>query len=126
MDMCAARRMLVDVAEGFIKAINSDPVVSQRLTKAPFTVNELEIDIDMTSYYGVYANAQFVGWINLERGMAYYYAFDVYDRKIDRYNSRVEPYYKSLDYVTVEKAIRAKEAENRPPAPQTMLFQTEL
>ncbi len=126
-EMCEARALLVDLVEGFIQKVNDDPVVSAQLTNGPFTADDLEVDILLESYYGKFVNAAFVGWIYLEQGMAYYYAFDIYDNRIDTYHSRVEPYYKSLTFVNIDKEIKEKMNANRPPAPQSQwIFQRQL
>lgn len=126
-EMCEARALLVDLVEGFISRVNDDPVLAAQLTNGPFTADELEVDILFESYYGKFVNAAFVGWIYLEQGMAYYYAFDIYDDRIDTFATRVEPYYKSLTFVTIDKEIKEKINENRPAAPQShVIFNRDL
>lgn len=98
-----ARMLLVDVAEGFLSRINNSPDVGMWMKPSPFTADQLEIYIDFQSFYDAYVDPFFVGWVVLENGMAYYYAYNVRITKFDFWHSRIEPYAKSRSYVEFER-----------------------
>ncbi len=125
-EVCSARELIVDVVEGFLKSVNDDGILAAKLTNAPLTANDLEIEITITSYYAQFTNCDMMGWIVLERGMVYFYAADVYDPHIDIFKARVEPYYKSLQYVTINREIKASEAEKQSAAPQGNIYKSTL
>lgn len=120
LELKEARDLLVDVVEGFLERLDQDWIVSSELSD-PFTADNLNIYINLESYWGLYGDPFYVGWIVLERGLAFYYAFDVKDNKIDWWHSRVEPYYKSHQYVVFEREAEERYRANLPPPPPTKL-----
>lgn len=102
MEVGPARQLLVDVTETFLEMVNAAPVAKE-LLPYPFDADHLEIYIYLESFHGEYVDPFYVGWIVLEKGMAYYYAFDLKDRELDYWHSRIEPYAKSRSYVKFER-----------------------
>lgn len=124
LEIKQARRLLVDVVEGLLLAINNNPIIAADLCENPFTSNNLEIYINFESFYCEYVDPFYVGWIQLDDGMACYYLATQKDMWLDQWHSRFEPYYKSAQFVRFER-----EAENMyintprplPPVKQTFL-----
>jgi hypothetical protein len=102
MEVGPSRQLLVDVAETFLEMVNNAPVAKE-LLPYPFDADHLEIYIYLESFHGEYVDPFYVGWIVLEKGMAYYYAFDLQDRELDYWHSRIEPYEKSRSFVKFER-----------------------
>lgn len=107
LEMDQARRLLVDVVEGLLERLNYNYAISQtmrnELGPVAFGPEHLEISINFESYYGLYDDPFFVGWVVLDKGTAYYYAFDIYECSADRWHSRIEPYFKSRSFVKIER-----------------------
>lgn len=118
LEVGPARQLLVDLVEGFLDRVNKSPVAAE-LIPYPFDANHLEIYIDFESFYGVHVDPFYVGWMVLEQGMAYYYAFDLKNMKKDFWDARIEPYDKSRSYVYLERAAEEhyKAKHVLPPTP---------
>lgn len=114
IEMCEARELLVDVAEGLLDKINHNKGVASLLDPYPLTADQLEIYIDFQSYYGLYADPFYIGWVVLEDGMAYYYAFTLKNTKLNSWEVRSEPYFKSRSFVFFEREAEKKYKEAHP------------
>lgn len=126
LEMCQARDLLVDVTEGFLERLNQSPVAKE-LMPYPFDAHHLEIYIYLESFHGEYVDPFYVGWIALEKGMAYYYAFDLnnhrpflHDQQIDEWHTRIEPYEKSRTYVLFERKALQHYGETHPKPESTL------
>ncbi|CDZ79749.1 hypothetical protein BN1013_00245 [Candidatus Rubidus massiliensis] len=106
-----AREALVDLVEGFLEDVNSDPILAKNLPR-PITPSDLEIYINYESYWTLYGDPLYVGWTLLQDGTAFYYAGDIKNRRIDYWHSRVEPYYKSYQTVAFSREAKNTEAFN--------------
>lgn len=98
-DICElwdARRMLVEIVEGFLDRFNNDPRLAQFARDGFFTPDNIDIYIVYESYMIKYIDPLYVNSVILEDGMVYYYAADVYTPATDVWHQRVEPYHKSL------------------------------
>lgn len=115
LEVGPARKLLVDVVEGFLNKLNADPVAYEMLPY-PFDADHMEVYIDFQSFHGEFVDPYFVGWAVLEHGMAYYYAFDLKNRKKDFWHSRIEPYEKSRSYVEFERAAELNYQLSHPQA----------
>lgn len=118
LEVGPARQLLVDVAEGLLDRLNS-PMTHYDIPPPnyPITADQLEIYVDFQSFYGEFVDPYFVGWMVLENGMAYYYAFTLKNCKLDCWNVRTEPYFKSHSYVMLERAAEAKYQKAHPKKP---------
>lgn len=119
LDVKEARDLIVDVTEEILKAINTNPLITDDLKYYPFTANNLEIYISFDSFYGRYVDPYKVGRIDLENGDVYIWADDVKDKLLYYWHYREEPYFKSREIRYMEKAAEEKyERENMtPPSP---------
>lgn len=113
IEMCPARELLVDVAENILERVNMAGFGSQ-IQPYPFTADQLEIYIDFESFYGVYCDPTYIGWIVLEEGMSYFYDFEVKDRSQDYWRARREPYAKSLSFVRLKREAEARYRKTHP------------
>lgn len=108
LDVRHARELLVDMVDDFLNKINSDPNLRPYLLY-PLTENCLEIYVDFESYYGLYVDWTFVGWMALKNGISYFYAFDIKKFDIiDWWHYRSEYFYKSRQIVAIERAVQAR------------------
>lgn len=110
LEMCQARGLLVDVVEGLLDRLNRN-IPRTTGFPYPFTAASLEIYIDFESYYSRYVDPYYIGWVVLENGMAWYYAFNAKDYTRDFWNVRHEPYFKSLSFAKIRRRAE-KEYEN--------------
>lgn len=112
LEVREARYLLVDIVEGLLEWINHDEV-AQKLRPYPFTADQLEIYVDFQCFYGLYVDPNYVGWMVLEKGTSFFYAFSVKDWDkdfLDRdfWNKRIEPYAKSRSFAMAEREAESK------------------
>jgi hypothetical protein len=113
MELSEARALLVDTVEGMLSRLNNSRV-GFSLQPYPLTADQLELYIDFQSFHGVHVDPFFIGWVALEQGMAYYYAFNLENDRLDFWNSRTEPYAKSRSFVMLERQGEAKYKAKHP------------
>jgi len=104
LEMCEARELLVDVVEGMLDRINSDPGIASQLTYMPLSSDQMEVSIVCETFWGQYGDSKYINWILLQDGMAHYYDQDIENRYLDIFYVRHEPYFKSLEFATIERA----------------------
>lgn len=97
MSVCSARDLLVDVVEDILEAFNRDPILIGQFTSYPLTANDLEVFINVDSFYVEYDDPFSVGWIKLWDGLVRYYAGDIKDHRMYCWHVRIEPYFKSRE-----------------------------
>lgn len=102
IELCQARDLVVDVVEGLLDRLNNSPA-SKLLSPFPLTPNQIHITIDFQSYHGLYVDPFYIGWVVVEDGMVYFYAFNLKDKTRDFWNARSEPYFKSKSFVHWER-----------------------
>lgn len=100
--MCEARALLVDVVEGLMERIQQYPEATVQLN-SDFTASNVDIYINFESYFGLYVDPFYIGWVVLEEGTSYFYAFSIKDNKTYWWNTRVEPYEKSFLFATTKR-----------------------
>lgn len=103
LEMCEARILLVEVVDGFLDRFNHSKAIGKIAYPYPMTEAQLELYINFESYYGIYVDPFYIGWIALEDGIAHYYAFTLKNQKLDLFNVRSEPFFKSRSFVHFEK-----------------------
>lgn len=106
LDVCESRELLVDIVEGFLERLNADPVITSSFAHMPITASDLEIYIALDSFFVEYDNPTFIAWISLIDGDVRIIDGALKDFRKDFWNSRVEPYWKSRDFVMIAKAAR--------------------
>ncbi len=114
LELCEARALLVDVVEGLLDRINHSKSASAFLDPYPLTADQLEIYINFESYYGIYDDPYYIGWVALEKGMSYFYAFNLKNKTKDFWSVRTEPYFKSRSFVLFEREGEQKYKESHP------------
>lgn len=123
LEMCEARQLLVDVAEGLLDRVNHSKGAATLVKPYPLTADQLEIYIDFESYYVRYADPYYIGWVVLEEGMSYFYAANLKNLKRDTWDVRTEPYAKSRSFVLYQREAEKKYQELHPVAtPQNSLL----
>lgn len=103
LTFCEARSLIVDLVEGFLDLINSNPQLSGQLADYPFSAYNLDVRINFESYYGKYSDEQYMGLIWLQNGCVHFYAFERKDYSIDHDQYRFEPYFKSRELALLKK-----------------------
>jgi hypothetical protein len=103
MEVREARMLLVDVVEGLLAELNKNPVLGPEFITYPLTPRQLEIYINFESYYGIYGDPYYVGWMKLEKDTSYFYAFDLKYPGLNVWDYRIEPYFKSREFVVYER-----------------------
>lgn len=104
LTLCEARELLVDVTEGIKDRVVNDEFLAGYLPIG-FDASNIEIFINLESYWGLYGDPMYIGWIILQEGMSYFYAFDLKDHhfQFTCWHSHVEPFYKSHQIVTFQR-----------------------
>lgn len=98
VDLCEGRDLIVKLVEGFLKRMNSDSNVAGSLHPYPLTADRLKINIEFESFYGRFIDPLYMGRINLEKGIVFYYTHDSLDPDTVHWKQRVEPYDKALRF----------------------------
>lgn len=115
-----ARDLLVDITDSFLIAINEDPTLGPLVNSFPLTSDNLEICIKFESYLGLYVDEIYVHWILLQDGWSHFYAFDltneynIWDRDCECWHHRTEPFYKSRQIVTIQRAAEEEYKAQHP------------
>lgn len=120
LEMCDARQLLVYVVEGLLERINAG-YPSYHLSPFPITADQLDISIIFECFYGIYDDPFYIGWITLQEGMAYYYAFNVENRKLDFWHTRNEAYFQSRLFAQEQKEAEDKYKAAHPVKPPSKL-----
>lgn len=116
MELCEARELLVDVVERFLYRLNTD-YIDPEFRPAPYTSDNLEIYINFESYYTMYADRFYIGWVCLEDGEAYYYASTLKNNKLAFWHKHQEPYFKSKSIARAHtEAEKVYKRTHQPPA----------
>lgn len=108
LDVCESRELLVDVVEGLLERLNADPAITSSFAHNPITASDLEIYIALDSFFVEYDNPTFIAWISLVDGDVRIIDGALKDFHKDFWNSRVEPYWKSHDFVMIARAARVE------------------
>ena len=103
LELREARFLLVDVVEGLLAELNKNPVIAPELITFPLRPEFLEIYINFESFHGEFVDPYYVGWMKLENGEAYYYAFDIKTPNRNKWDFRIEPYSKSREFTVFER-----------------------
>lgn len=121
LEVRQGREKLVDVVQGFLDHINEDPFLCEHLNGG-ITAYNLNININYEAYWGLYGDPKILGWTLLQDGMVYFYANDVKNREFTWWNSRVEPYYKSLQIVLFSREAEEEyDQDHNPPKSKSFL-----
>lgn len=108
LELCEARILLVDLVEGLLERINDDPVYAFFPAPYPLTPDQLEIYIEFESFHGKFVDPFYIGWMILEKGMTYFYAFNIKDQDNDTWNYRYETYEQSRTFANDQRQAEEK------------------
>lgn len=106
LDLCESRELLVDIVEGLLERLNKDPVILASFAHQPITASDLEIYLSFESFYVEYDNPTFIAWVSLLDGDVRIFDGVLKDFRKDYWNSRVESYVRSRDYVMITRKAR--------------------
>lgn len=115
LDLCEARSLLVDVIEGMADYV--------KLSGVPLSVNDIDLRINFESFFGLYVDPLYNGYILLQDGVVGYYAFKdkVKDNTENFWYERIEPYFKSYQFVTVTRKAEESYRNAHPLHPPSTL-----
>lgn len=124
LELQEARAQLVDLVEEFLETLHANLETSMNL-QDNFSADNLQIYVDFQTYWGLYGDPFYIGWMVLEDGLVYYYDFDVKNRNVDYWYSRIESYNKSKEVVQIERESEEDYQNSLPPKKESK-FQNKL
>ena len=104
LEVCQCRDLLVSVTEGLLERMNASPSVAASFDHFPITADDLEFYFSFESYDIEFNDGTYIAWMSLHDGTVRYLNGLVKNPRIDFWDARVEPYYKSLQFVQIERA----------------------
>lgn len=108
LELCDARKLIIDVSEGMLDQLNSNPVLVPEFTNYAFYPFNLEIYIDFESYFTRYVDPFYIKWISMENAVITYYSADVTDNDKNSWHARKEAYNTSRDIVFYQRLAEDK------------------
>lgn len=122
LELEEGRAFFVDVVEGLLQELNKSAAIKSRMENGSVSADDLEIYISFESFYMEYVDPTDVVWIVLKKGIVTMYMGSIKDvtRNKDFWDQRIEPYYKSKQFVMLE---READVMYRP-APQKNQFES--
>lgn len=109
LELCEARDLMVTVVEGLLERMNASSGVTGSFDHFPIVAEDLELYFSFESYYIEYNDTSYIAWMSLHDGLVRYLDGLIKNPRIDFWHSRIEPYYKSLQFVQITRA--SEEAE---------------
>ncbi len=103
LEIREARMILVDLVEGLLAELNRNPILGAEFIQYPLNEGNLEIYINFESFHGLFVDPYYVSYIKLEDGEAKFYAFDNKYNGVNLWDYRIEPYFKSREFVIFER-----------------------
>lgn len=104
LELCEARDLLVTVVEGLLERMNASAGVTGSFDHFPIVADDLELYFSFESYDIEYNDGTYIAWMSLHDGTVRYLSGLIKNPRIDFWNTRVEPYYKSLEFVQITRA----------------------
>lgn len=108
IELCDARKLIIDVSEGLLEQLNSNPELIPEFTYHAFYPFNLEIYIDFESYFIRYVDPFYVRWITMEDAQIIFYTADVTDTDKKGWHARKESYNTSRDIVFYQRLAEDK------------------
>ncbi|GEM_PF-2299348 len=105
-DIPGARRLMVKLVTDLLGRLNDSSMLAAAQQGIPFTTDNLYVDIEYTSFYGVYDDPLYVGRSELDHGyMNVFYAHTAFEKEPVYYHKHSEPFETSVEIVAaIEKA----------------------
>lgn len=107
IELCQARKLIIDVTEGFLEQLNSDSILIPEFPDHAFYPFNFEIYIDFESYFR-FVDPFYVKWIVLEDGVITFYTGDVVDNEKKGWHAKKESYETSRNIVFYERLAEDK------------------
>lgn len=104
LELCECRHLMVSVTEGLLERMNASPGIVDAFDHFPITADDLEFYFSFESYDIEFNDGTYIAWMSLHDGMVRYLNGLVKNPRIDFWDERMEPYYKSLQFVQIENA----------------------
>ncbi len=112
LELKEARELLVDVVEDYLARVNSDPLIQPYLINGALSGDDMQVYVNFKSFWGLYLDFKYVGWITLERGCSNFYAFNMRSTKTEFVNWRSEAYINSEEIVRISREEEAAYLES--------------
>lgn len=103
IELKEARELTVDVMEGLLERLNSNPAIASQFEFGEVSADQIELYIAFESYFNTYVDQEYIGWVSVYDGLAHYYSATLKYPYGDYWHGRTEPYFKSLEFVTYER-----------------------
>lgn len=114
LELCEARELMVTVVEGLLSRMNADPRILESFDHEPVTPLDLELYFSYESYMVEYVDPHYMAWMSLHDGLVRYYDGVLKNMRLDFWHSRIEPYFKSLEFVQISKGAREEFEREHP------------
>lgn len=108
VEMCEARKALVDVVEGYIKRFRNHVFLNTSFWSRPITARDFEIHITYRSYFNRYVDPEYVAYTILEDGWSYFYNSELNNAFSDIWMQKVEPYYETRMFTDFKEEAEAQ------------------
>lgn len=108
IDLCQARRLIVDISEGVLGEINSNPTLAPELVNLGFYPSNLEIYINFESFFIKYIDPFYIKWIVMEDSKILFYTADVNDNDKNGWHYKREAYDTSKNIVLYQRMAEDK------------------
>jgi hypothetical protein len=103
VELCQARNLIIDISEGFLEKLNSNPILVPEFTNQAFYPFNLEIYICFESYFVKYVDPFYIKWITMEDGVISFYAANADDLEKKGWQAKKESYDTSRNIVFYER-----------------------
>lgn len=101
VELCEAREILVDIVEGLLSLFDAE--LFWAFKDGTVTPQELEIHVNFTSYFNKYVDPSYTSYIILQNSESFFYTSELDYPFTDAWMQKVEPYYKTKQFVTFSR-----------------------
>lgn len=108
IDLCQARKLIIDVSEGLLDQLNSNTLLIPEFTNHAFYPFNFEIYIDFESYFIRFIDPYNIRWITMEDSKIIFYTADADDNDKNNWHSRTESYNTSRNIVFYQRLAEDK------------------
>lgn len=103
IELCEARKLIIDVTEGMLDQLNSNPLLIPEFANQGFYPFNMEIYVNFESYFIKYVDPYYIRWICLEDGQILFYTGDVKDNEKNAWHYKKESYNTSRNIVLYQR-----------------------
>ncbi len=107
VELCEAREILVDITEGMIDRIRNHVELRSAFNNRPITPQDFEIHVTFESYHNKYVDPSYMAYIILENSWSFFYSSELNMAFTDIWMQKVEPYYKTKQFVRFSREAEA-------------------